>query len=84
MKLTKPMLLLVLTIPAFAQSAAAQSTDTATAHKAAATALLNSNNKGAAHLACPATNRESKLPGGTCRFSTAVARRSRSGLLDRR
>ena len=29
--------------------------DTATAHKAAATALLNSNNSGAAHLACPAT-----------------------------
>jgi metallo-beta-lactamase class B len=29
--------------------------DTATAHKAAATALLNSNNTGAAHLACPAT-----------------------------
>src|SRR5580658_425278 len=31
-----------------------QSTDTGTAHKAAATALLNSNNTGAAHLACPA------------------------------
>ena len=29
--------------------------DTGTAHKAAATALLNSNNSGAAHLACPAT-----------------------------
>jgi metallo-beta-lactamase class B len=29
--------------------------DTATAHKAAATALLNSNNTGAARLACPAT-----------------------------
>src|SRR5947209_19685508 len=36
-------------------SALAQSPDTATAHKAAATALLNSNNTGAAHLACPAT-----------------------------
>ncbi len=55
MTLTKPMLLLLFTIPAFAQSATAQSTDTATAHKAAATALLNSNNTGAAHLACPAT-----------------------------
>jgi metallo-beta-lactamase class B len=33
----------------------AQSADTGTAHKAAATALLNSNNFGAAHLACPAT-----------------------------
>jgi len=30
--------------------------DTGTAHKAAATALLNSNNSGAARLACPATN----------------------------
>src|SRR5436305_10205776 len=33
----------------------AQTADTGTAHKAAATALLNSNNTGAAHLACPAT-----------------------------
>ena len=33
----------------------AQSDDTGTAHKAAATALLNSNNTGAARLACPAT-----------------------------
>ncbi len=33
----------------------AQSTDTGSAHKAAATALLNSNNAGAAHLACPAS-----------------------------
>ena len=33
----------------------AQSTDTGSAHKAAATALLNSNNSGAAHLACPAS-----------------------------
>jgi metallo-beta-lactamase class B len=32
----------------------AQTPDTATAHKAAATALLNSNNRGAARLACPA------------------------------
>ncbi|HXE65139.1 MAG TPA: MBL fold metallo-hydrolase [Bryobacteraceae bacterium] len=32
-----------------------QTPDTGTAHKAAATALLNSNNSGAAHLACPAT-----------------------------
>ena len=35
-------------------AALAQSTDTGTAHKAAATALLNANNLGAAHLACPA------------------------------
>jgi hypothetical protein len=34
--------------------ASGQSTDTGTAHRAAATALLNSNNTGAAHLACPA------------------------------
>ena len=34
---------------------AAQTVDTGTAHKAAAMALLNSNNTGAAHLACPAT-----------------------------
>jgi metallo-beta-lactamase class B len=33
----------------------AQSADTGTAHKAAATALLNSNNAGAARLACPAS-----------------------------
>ena len=33
----------------------AQSEDTGTAHKAAATALVNSNNRGAARLACPAT-----------------------------
>lgn len=32
-----------------------QPADTGTAHKAAATALLNSNNRGAASLACPAT-----------------------------
>jgi metallo-beta-lactamase class B len=32
---------------------AAQTPDTGTAHKAAATALLNANNIGAAHLACP-------------------------------
>ena len=38
----------------FLMSAAvlAQSADTGTAHKAAATALLNSNNAGAARLAC--------------------------------
>jgi metallo-beta-lactamase class B len=36
-------------------TALAQSADTGTAHKAAATALLNSNNSGAARLACPAT-----------------------------
>jgi metallo-beta-lactamase class B len=33
----------------------AQSADTGSAHKAAATALLNSNNAGAAHLSCPAS-----------------------------
>jgi len=33
----------------------AQSTDTGTAHKAAATALLNSNNAGIANVACPAS-----------------------------
>jgi len=45
----------------------AQSADTGTAHKAAATALLNSNNTGAARLACPATisaTPTSNPPGG--------------------
>ena len=55
MTTTRPMLLLLFTIPAFGPCVLAQSADTATAHKAAATALLNSNNTGAAHLACPAT-----------------------------
>ena len=44
-----------------------QPTDTGTAHKAAATALLNSNNAGAAHLACPASifpEPAANLPGG--------------------
>jgi metallo-beta-lactamase class B len=48
-------------------AARAQSADTATAHKAAAMALLNSNNTGAAHLACPATifpEPTSNPPGG--------------------
>lgn len=40
---------------AFAATAMAQTADTGTAHKAAATVLLNSNNRGAANLACPAT-----------------------------
>src|SRR5579864_4524793 len=44
----------VLSLP-LVTMAFAQSADTGTAHKAAATALLNSNNAGAAHLACPAT-----------------------------
>jgi hypothetical protein len=35
-------------------AALAQSADTGTAHKAAATALFDANNIGAAHLACPA------------------------------
>jgi len=41
--------------------------DTGTAHKAAATALLNSNNSGGARLACPATIRAvstANSPGG--------------------
>ncbi len=45
----------------------AQTADTGTAHKAAATALLNSNNAGAARLACPATisaTPTSNPPGG--------------------
>ena len=44
----------------------AETADTATAHKAAATALLNSNNTGAARLACPASIPEatSNPPGG--------------------
>jgi hypothetical protein len=45
----------VLFLPFLNGAVLAQSADTATAHKAAATALLNSNNSGAAHLACPAT-----------------------------
>ncbi len=46
---------LLLAIFALAPFANAQPADTGTAHKAAVTALLNSNNAGAAHLACPAT-----------------------------
>ena len=51
---------LLLPVAIFVQSSRAQAPrahapDTGTAHKAAATALLNSNNAGAAHLACPAT-----------------------------
>ena len=46
---------LVLFLPFLGGAVLAQSADTGTAHKAAATALLNSNNSGAAHLACPAT-----------------------------
>jgi metallo-beta-lactamase class B len=48
-------------------AALAQSADTGTAHKAAATALFNPNNIGAAHLACPAyisTEAASYPPGG--------------------
>jgi len=51
MKMTR----MVLFLPFFSAVMLAQSADTGTAHKAAATALLNSNNAGAAHLACPAT-----------------------------
>jgi len=46
---------LLLTAVSLTAAALAQPPDTGTAHKAAATALLNSNNTGAAHLACPAT-----------------------------
>ena len=48
-------------------AALGQTADTATAHKAAASALLNSNNTGAAHLACPAVISPEPLaanPGG--------------------
>jgi metallo-beta-lactamase class B len=46
---------MVRVVPLLILSAAlfAQTPDTGTAHKAAATALLNANNIGAAHLACP-------------------------------
>lgn len=46
---------LALFLLVFSSAALAQSADTGTAHKAAATALLNSNNSGAARLACPAS-----------------------------
>jgi metallo-beta-lactamase class B len=45
----------VLFVLVFSAAALAQSTDTGTSHKAAATALLNSNNAGVANVACPAT-----------------------------
>jgi metallo-beta-lactamase class B len=45
---------LILPAVLLSATAAAQSADTGTAHKAAASALLNPNNTGAAHLACPA------------------------------
>lgn len=44
----------ILFLPFLSAAVLAQSADTGTAHKAAATALLNSNNTGAARLACPA------------------------------
>ncbi|MEP6962934.1 MAG: MBL fold metallo-hydrolase [Acidobacteriota bacterium] len=50
MQINRTILPLLFTATVFAQSP-----DTGTAHKAAATALLNSNNTGAARLACPAT-----------------------------
>ncbi|MEP7352023.1 MAG: MBL fold metallo-hydrolase [Acidobacteriota bacterium] len=58
MRINHAQLSLLLTATLLAPSSAfaqAQAEDTGTAHKAAATALLNSNNTGAAHLACPAT-----------------------------
>jgi len=57
-------------------SVLAQSVDTGTAHKAAATALLNSNNTGAARLACPATIgpvSTANPPGGAGRAGGAPA-----------
>ncbi|MEO5926275.1 MAG: MBL fold metallo-hydrolase [Bryobacteraceae bacterium] len=50
MQINQTILPFLLTAAVFAQTP-----DTGTAHKAAATALLNSNNTGAARLACPAT-----------------------------
>jgi metallo-beta-lactamase class B len=44
-----------LLFPLLLTSLLGQPADTGTAHKAAATALLNSNNRGAAGLSCPAT-----------------------------
>jgi metallo-beta-lactamase class B len=56
----------------------AQSPDTGTAHKAAATALLNANNVGAAHLACPAYFSNEFAPirpgGGPARAAGAAGR----------
>ena len=52
---TKTTVLLPLLLTVLVQLTAVAQSDTGTAHKAAATALLNSNNTGAAHLACPAT-----------------------------
>lgn len=46
---------LLLAVCGMVAPAGGQVEDTATGHKAAATALLNSNNSGAARLACPAT-----------------------------
>ena len=45
----------ILFLLALSSAALAQSADTGTAHKAAATALLDSNNAGVANVACPAT-----------------------------
>jgi metallo-beta-lactamase class B len=55
MQKSRTLIPLLLTLSALVPCAFAQPADTGTAHKAAATALLNSNNTGAAHLACPAT-----------------------------
>src|SRR6185436_19273914 len=49
------MVRIVLSVFFLAGIVLAQTADTATGHKAAATALLNSNNTGAARLACPAS-----------------------------
>jgi metallo-beta-lactamase class B len=60
----------------------AQTPDTGTAHKAAATALLNSNNTGAAHLACPATislQPTANPPGGVPGRGAGFAGRGRGG-----
>jgi metallo-beta-lactamase class B len=55
MRMNHVILTALLSTSVLAPSAIGQSEDTGTAHKAAATALLNSNNQGAARLACPAT-----------------------------
>src|ERR1700740_1744015 len=55
MKVAAAVFPLLLTMSVLVQRAVAQSEDTGTAHKAAAMALVNSNNSGAARLACPAT-----------------------------
>src|SRR5581483_1007950 len=72
------------TILLFASAAVfAQTPDTGTAHKAAATALLDSNNAGAARLACPATislQPTAKPPGGGPARGAGMPGAGRAGL----